>query len=249
MNIVNMKYLSIMASLIACHNDRLNASRITLIVKGLIIMTKAIQLTDLEVKVNELKLNVNSLTKVANKNSSLILDTAILYNSVIVKAFGKKATKEQIKELNEKHLSKLNQNTKEKVSGLANTQKLCDITKKCPNQDLKTLKDAVETETGEKSLSKIKKALKSDTAKKETGKTKEAKKSKVMPMPDEIKNQADFIQWFLAQSPATQYKIITYSFNLDIDMKDKDNVIDKQFLSDVISLVPAIYTPALIENS
>ena len=215
-------------------------------------MTKVIQLTDLEVKVNELKTNVNSLTKIANKNSSLMLDTAILYNSVIVKAFGKKATKEQIKELNEKHLSKLNQYTKEKVSGLANTQKLCDITKKCPNQDLKTLKDAVETETGEKSFSKIKKALKSDTAKKETGETgetKETKKSKVMPMPEEIKNQADFIQWFLAQSPATQYKIITYSFNLDIDKKDKDNVIDPQFLSDVISLVPAIYTPALIENA
>tara|TARA_R110000772_G_scaffold106299_1_gene208137 strand:- start:1819 stop:2514 length:696 start_codon:yes stop_codon:yes gene_type:complete len=231
-------------------------------VKGLIIMTKAIQLTDLEIKVNELKLNVNSLTKIANKNSSLMLDTAILYNSVIVKAFGKKATKEQIKELNEKHLSKLNQYTKEKVSGLANTQKLCDITKKCPNQDLKTLKDAVELETGEKSFSKIKKALKSDTAKKETetetdddtvldedGSVTKTKKVKVMTMPDEIKNQADFIQWFLAQSPATQYKIITYSFNLDIDMKDKDNVIDPQFLSDVISLVPAIYTPALIENA
>ena len=211
-------------------------------------MTKQSQVTTtttLETKVDELVQSSTSFTKVADKNNSLILDTALLYNVVIFKLHPKGPSKEEMEALNKIHLEKLNKNTMKKVSSLANRTKLNDIVSKCKDKDLATVKEAVEKATGEKSLAKIKKATKNDTVEKKPS----TDKVKKLPLTDEMKSQAEFIQWFLAQSPATQYKITSYSFNLTIDPKDTDNVIDPQFLNTVISLVPQLYTPALIEAS
>tara|TARA_R100000900_G_scaffold52454_1_gene41905 strand:+ start:107 stop:733 length:627 start_codon:yes stop_codon:yes gene_type:complete len=208
-------------------------------------MTKQSQVTALETKVIELVQSSANVAKIADKNNSLILDTALLYNVVIFKIYPKGATPDQMQKLNKIHLGKLNKNTMQKVSSLANRTKINDIISKCKDKDLDTVKKAVEKATGEKSLAKIKKATKNDTVEKKPS----TDKVKKMPLTDEMKTSAEFIQWFLAQSPSTQYKIITFAFNLKIDPKDTDNVIPKEFLNTVISLVPQLYTPALIEAS
>ena len=207
-------------------------------------MTKQSQVVTLETKVVELVQSSTSFVKVADKNNSLILDTALLYNVVIFKLHPKGPSKEEMESLNKIHLEKLNKNTMKKVSSLANRTKLNDIVSKCKDKDLATVKEAVEKATGETSLAKIKKATKNDTVEKEP-----TDKVKKMPLTDEMKAGVEFIQFFLAQSPATQYKISTYAFNLTPDPKDNDNVIDPQFLNTVISLVPQLYTPALIETT
>ena len=207
-------------------------------------MTKQSQVVTLETKVVELVQSSTSFVKVADKNNSLILDTALLYNVVIFKLHPKGPSKEEMESLNKIHLEKLNKNTMKKVSSLANRTKLNDIVSKCKDKDLATVKKAVEKATGETSLAKIKKATKNDTVEKEP-----TDKVKKMPLTDEMKAGVEFIQFFLAQSPATQYKISTYAFNLTPDPKDNDNVIDPQFLNTVISLVPQLYTPALIETT
>ena len=207
-------------------------------------MTKQSQVVTLETKVVELVQSSTSYVKVADKNNSLILDTALLYNVIIFKQYPKGPSKEEMESLNKIHLEKLNKNTMKKVSSLANRTKLNDIVSKCKDKDLATVKEAVEKATGEKSLAKIKKATKNDTVEKKT-----STDNKQMPLTDEMKSGAEFIQFFLAQSPATQYKISTYAFNLTVDPKDTDNVIDPQFLNTVISLVPQLYTPALIETT
>ena len=208
-------------------------------------MTKQSQVVTLETKVVELVQSSTSFVKVADKNNSLILDTALLYNVVIFKLHPKGPSKEEMESLNKIHLEKLNKNTMKKVSSLANRTKLNDIVSKCKDKDLATVKEAVEKATGEKSLAKIKKATKNDTVEKKTS----TDKVKKMPLTDEMKTSAEFIQWFLAQSPSTQYKIITFAFNLKTDPKDTDNVIPKEFLNTIISLVPQLYTPALIETT
>ena len=207
-------------------------------------MTKQSQVVTLETKVVELVQSSTSFVKVADKNNSLILDTALLYNVIIFKQYPKGPSKEEMESLNKIHLEKLNKNTMKKVSSLANRTKLNDIVSKCKDKDLATVKEAVEKATGETSLAKIKKATKNDTVEKEP-----TDKVKKMPLTDEMKAGVEFIQFFLAQSPATQYKISTYAFNLTPDPKDNDNVIDPQFLNTVISLVPQLYTPALIETT
>tara|TARA_R110000851_G_scaffold105569_1_gene224060 strand:+ start:110 stop:733 length:624 start_codon:yes stop_codon:yes gene_type:complete len=207
-------------------------------------MTKQSQVVTLETKVIELVQSSTSFVKVADKNNSLILDTALLYNVVIFKLHPEGPSKKQMEALNKIHLEKLNKNTMQKVSSLANRTKLNDIVSKCKDKDLATVKEAVEKATGETSLAKIKKATKNDTVEKEP-----TDKVKKMPLTDEMKAGVEFIQFFLAQSPATQYKISTYAFNLTPDPKDNDNVIDPQFLNTVISLVPQLYTPALIETT
>ena len=207
-------------------------------------MTKQSQVVTLETKVVELVQSSTSYVKVADKNNSLILDTALLYNVIIFKQYPKGPSKEEMESLNKIHLEKLNKNTMKKVSSLANRTKLNDIVSKCKDKDLATVKEAVEKATGETSLAKIKKATKNDTVEKEP-----TDKVKKMPLTDEMKAGVEFIQFFLAQSPATQYKISTYAFNLTPDPKDNDNVIDPQFLNTVISLVPQLYTPALIETT
>jgi len=207
-------------------------------------MTKQSEVVTLENKVVELVQSSTSFVKVADKNNSLILDTALLYNVVIFKLHPKGPSKQQMEDLNKIHLEKLNKNTMQKVSSLANRTKLNDIVSKCKDKDLATVKEAVEKATGETSLAKIKKATKNDTVEKEP-----TDKVKKMPLTDEMKTSAEFIQWFLAQSPSTQYKIITFAFNLKTDPKDTDNVIPKEFLNTVISLVHQLYTPALIETT
>jgi len=207
-------------------------------------MTKQNEVVTLETKVVELVQSSTSYVKVADKNNSLILDTALLYNVVIFKLHPKGPSKEEMESLNKTHLEKLNKNTMKKVSSLANRTKLNDIVSKCKDKDLVSVKKAVEEATGEKSLAKIKKATKNDTVEKKT-----STDNKQMPLTDEMKSGVEFIQFFLAQSPANQYKISTYAFNLTVDPKDTDNVIDPQFLNTVISLVPQLYTPALIETT
>ena len=208
-------------------------------------MTKQTEVVTLETKVVELVQSTTSFTKVADKNNSLILDTALLYNVVIFELHPDGPSKEEMEALNKIHLKKLNKNTMKKVSSLANRTKLNDIVSKCKDKDLATVKEAVEKATGEKSLAKIKKATNNKTVEKKTS----TDKVKKMPLTDEMKASVEFIQFFLAQSPATQYKISTYAFNLTVDPKDTDNVIDPQFLNTVISLVPQLYTPALIETT
>ena len=207
-------------------------------------MTKQSQVVTLETKVVELVQSSTSFVKVADKNNSLILDTALLYNVIIFKQYPKGPSKEEMETLNKTHLEKLNKNTMKKVSSLANRTKLNDIVSKCKDKDLATVKEAVEKATGETSLAKIKKATKNDTVEKEP-----TDKVKKMPLTDDMKAGVEFIQFFLAQSPANQYKISTYAFNLTVDPKDNDNVIDPQFLNTIISLVPQLYTPALIETT
>lgn len=208
-------------------------------------MTKQSQVVTLETKVIELIQSSTSFVQVADKNNSLILDTALLYNVIIFKQYPKGPSKEEMEALNKIHLEKLNKNTMKKVSSLANRAKLNDIVSKCKDKDLDTVKKAVEEATGEKSLAKIKKATKNDIVEKKTS----TDKVKKMPLTDDMKAGVEFIQFFLAQSPANQYKIRDYAFNLTVDPKDTDNVIDPQFLNTIISLVPQLYTPALIETT
>ena len=145
-------------------------------------MTKQSQVVTLETKVVELVQSSTSYVKVADKNNSLILDTALLYNVVIFKLHPKGPSKQQMEDLNKIHLEKLNKNTMQKVSSLANRTKLDDIVSKCKDKDLATVKEAVEKATGEKSLAKIKKATKNDTVEKEP-----TDKVKKMPLTDDMK--------------------------------------------------------------
>ena len=76
-------------------------------------MTKQSQVVTLETKVVELVQSSTSFVKVADKNNSLILDTALLYNVIIFKQYPKGPSKEEMESLN-KILEKLNKNTMKK---------------------------------------------------------------------------------------------------------------------------------------
>ena len=204
-------------------------------------MTKSTQVTALQSKVIELVKSTGVTTKTVDTNNSLILDTALLYNVVIFKLHPKGPNKEQMESLNKIHLSKLNKNTMGKVSSLASSKKLGDITAKCTDKDLASVKSAVEKATGEKSLSKIRKAVKNDPV------VKKDKETKSVPLPEDMVKQAGFIQYFLSLSPADQYKIIEFAFNNTdpANAKDSDNIIPAESLAQVIALVPQIFAPAL----
>ena len=207
-------------------------------------MTKQTQNTALETKVLELVKSANTTDKTINSNNSLILDTALLLAVVIIKQFPKlDATKEQKETINKTHLAKLNKNTMQKVSGLANSKKLQLIVSDTKSEDLETVKKAVEKATGEKSLAKIKKACAEPKEKTEPIST---KKVSVI-IPDEMKTVITDIQFFISLTPENQYKVRQFMFNLPIDKKNKDNVIPAEFLADVIALTPQILTPALID--
>ena len=209
-------------------------------------MTKQSQVTTtttLETKVIELVQSSTSYVKVADKNNSLSLDTALLYNVVIFKLHSNGPSKEEMEALNKIHLSKLNKNTMQKVSSLANREKLNNIISKCENKDLETIKKEVEKSTGQKSLAKIKKACSEPKEKTEPISTKKVS----VVIPDEMKTVIDDIQFFISLTPANQYKVRQFMFNLPIDKKNKENVIPAEFLADVIALTPQILTPALID--
>ena len=207
-------------------------------------MTKQTQNTALETKVLELVKSANTTDKTINSNNSLILDTALLLAVVIIKQFPKlDATKEQKETINKTHLAKLNKNTMQKVSGLANSKKLQLIVSDTKSEDLDTVKKAVEKATGEKSLAKIKKAC--SEPKEKVNPVSTEKVSVVIP--DEMKTVITDIQFFISLTPANQYKVRQFMFNLPIDKKNKDNVIPAEFLADVIALTPQILTPALID--
>ena len=207
-------------------------------------MTKQTQNTALETKVLELVKSSNTTDKTINSNNSLILDTALLLAVVIIKQFPKlDATKEQKETINKTHLAKLNKNTMQKVSGLANSKKLQLIVSDTKSEDLDTVKKAVEKATGEKSLAKIKKAC--SEPKEKVNPVSTEKVSVVIP--DEMKTVITDIQFFISLTPANQYKVRQFMFNLPIDKKNKDNVIPAEYLADVIALTPQILTPALID--
>ena len=207
-------------------------------------MTKQTQNTALETKVLELVKSANTTDKTINSNNSLILDTALLLAVVIIKQFPKlDATKEQKETINKTHLAKLNKNTMQKVSGLANSKKLQLIVSDTKSEDLDTVKKAVEKATGEKSLAKIKKAC--SEPKEKVNPVSTEKVSVVIP--DEMKTVITDIQFFISLTPANQYKVRQFMFNLPIDKKNKDNVIPAEYLADVIALTPQILTPALID--
>ena len=208
-------------------------------------MTKSTQVTALETKVLELVKSTGVTTKTVDTNNSLILDTALLYNVVIFKLHPKGANKEQMESLNKIHLSKLNKNTMGKVSSLASSKKLGEITAKCTDKDLASVKSAVEKATGAKSLSKIRKAVKNDPV------VKKDKETKLVPLPEDMVKQAGFIQYFLSLSPADQYKIIDFAFNNTdpANAKDSDNIIPAESLAQVIALVPQIFAPALDQTT
>ena len=207
-------------------------------------MTKQTQNTALETKVLELVKSANTTDKTINSNNSLILDTALLLAVVIIKQFPKlDATKEQKETINKTHLAKLNKNTMQKVSGLANSKKLQLIVSDTKSEDLDTVKKAVEKATGEKSLAKIKKAC--SEPKEKVNPVSTEKVSVVIP--DEMKTVITDIQFFISLTPANQYKVRQFMFNLPIDKRNKENVIPAEFLADVIALTPQILTPALID--
>ena len=211
-------------------------------------MTKQSQVTTtttLETKVIELVQSSTSYVKVADKNNSLILDTALLYNVVIFKLHPNGPSKEEMESLNKIHLEKLNKNTMKKVSSLANRTKLNDIVSKCKDKDLATVKKAVEKATGEKSLAKIKKATKNDTEEKTT-----PVKSKSTRLTDEYQVIAGMIQLLLQATPAEQYKAKTWLMN-NIKPRgiDSENVIPSDALAQVIALVPQIFGPALDQTT
>ena len=207
-------------------------------------MTKQTQNTALETKVLELVKSSNTTDKTINSNNSLILDTALLLAVVIIKQFPKlDANKEQKETINKTHLAKLNKNTMQKVSGLANSKKLQVIVSDTKSEDLDTVKKAVEKATGEKSLAKIKKAC--SEPKEKVNPVSTEKVSVVIP--DEMKTVITDIQFFISLTPANQYKVRQFMFNLPIDKKNKDNVIPAEYLADVIALTPQILTPALID--
>ena len=210
-------------------------------------MTKQSQVTTtitLETKVIELVQSSTSFVKVADKNNSLILDTALLYNVIIFKLHPKGPSKEQMEALNKTHLEKLNKNTMQKVSSLANREKLNDIISKCENKDLDTVKKAVEKSTGEKSLAKIKKACSEPKEKAEPVETKTAR------LTDEYQVVAGMIQLLLQATPAEQYKAKTWLMN-NIKPRgiDSENVIPADALAQVIALVPQIFGPALDQTT
>ena len=210
-------------------------------------MTKQSQVTTtitLETKVIELVQSSTSFVKVADKNNSLILDTALLYNVIIFKLHPKGPSKEQMEALNKTHLEKLNKNTMQKVSSLANREKLNNIISKCENKDLDTIKKAVEKSTGEKSLAKIKKACSEPKEKTEPVKTKTAR------LTDEYQVVAGMIQLLLQATPAEQYKAKTWLMN-NIKPReiDSENVIPADSLAQVIALVPQIFGPALDQTT
>ena len=207
-------------------------------------MTKQTQNTALETKVLELVKSANTTDKTINSNNSLILDTALLLAVVIIKQFPKlDATKEQKETINKTHLAKLNKNTMQKVSGLANSKKLQVIVSDTKSEDLDTVKKAVEKATGEKSLAKIKKAC--SEPKEKVNPVSTEKVSVVIP--DEMKTVITDIQFFISLTPANQYKVRQFMFNLPIDKSNKENVIPAEYLADVIALTPQILTPALID--
>jgi len=207
-------------------------------------MTKQTQNSALEIKVLELVKSSSTTDKTINSNNSLILDTALLLAVVIIKQFPKlDATKEQKETINKTHLAKLNKNTMKKVSGLANSKKLQVIVSDTKSEDLDTVKKAVEKSTGEKSLAKIKKAC--SEPKEKVNPVSTEKVSVVIPA--DMKAVITDIQVFLGLTPANQYKVRQFMFNLPIDKKNKDNVIPAEFLADVIALAPQILTPALID--
>ena len=198
-------------------------------------MTKQSQVTTtttLETKVIELVQSSTSYVKVADKNNSLILDTALLYNVIIFKLHPKGPSKEQMEALNKTHLEKLNKNTMQKVSSLAN------------REDLDTVKKAVEKSTGEKSLAKIKKACSEPKEKAEPVETKTAR------LTDEYQVVAGMIQLLLQATPAEQYKAKTWLMN-NIKPRgiDSENVIPADALAQVIALVPQIFGPALDQTT
>ena len=210
-------------------------------------MTKQSQVTTtttLETKVIELVQSSTSYVKVADKNNSLILDTALLYNVIIFKLHPKGPSKEQMEALNKTHLEKLNKNTMQKVSSLANREKLNNIISKCENKDLDTIKKAVEKSTGEKSLAKIKKACSEPKEKAEPVETKTAR------LTDEYQVVAGMIQLLLQATPAEQYKAKTWLMN-NIKPRgiDSENVIPADALAQVIALVPQIFGPALDQTT
>ena len=209
-------------------------------------MTKQTQNTALENKVLELIKSVNTTDKTINSNNSLILDTALLLAVVIIKQFPKlDATKEQKETINKTHLAKLNKNTMQKVSALANSKKLQVIISDTKSEDLDTVKKAVEKATGEKSLAKIKKATKNDTEEKTT-----PVKSKSTRLTDEYQVIAGMIQLLLQATPAEQYKAKTWLMN-NIKPRgiDSENVIPADALAQVIALVPQIFAPALDQTT
>ena len=206
-------------------------------------MTKQTQNTALENKVLELIKSSATTTKTIDSNNSLILDAATLLAVIINKQFPKGASKEQKETINKTHLAKLNKNTMKKVSGLANSKKLQVIVSDTKSEDLDTVKKAVEKSTGEKSLAKIKKAC--SEPKEKVNPVSTEKVSVVIPA--DMKAVITDIQVFLGLTPANQYKVRQFMFNLPIDKKNKDNVIPAEFLADVIALAPQILTPALID--
>mgnify|MGYP003122569817 CR=1 FL=1 len=207
-------------------------------------MTKQNENKALETKVIELVQSSTSFVKVADKNNSLILDSALLYNVVIFKLYSKGPSKEEMESLNKIHLSKLNKNTMQKVSSLANREKLNNIISKCENKDLETVKKAVEKSTGEKSLARIKKAC---SEPKEKVKPVEAKTARLT---DEYQVVAGMIQLLLQATPAEQYKAKTWLMN-NIKPRgiDSENVIPSDALAQVIALVPQIFGPALDQTT
>mgnify|MGYP003676302632 FL=1 len=208
-------------------------------------MTKQTQNTALETKVLELVKSSNTTDKTINSNNSLILDTALLLAVVIIKQFPKlDANKEQKETINKTHLAKLNKNTMQKVSGLANSKKLQVIVSDTKSEDLDTVKKAVEKSTGEKSLAKIKKACSEPKEKTEPVKTKTAR------LTDEYQVVAGMIQLLLQATPAEQYKAKTWLMN-NIKPRgiDSENVIPADALAQVIALVPQIFGPALDQTT
>ena len=207
-------------------------------------MTKQSQNTALETKVLELVKSANTTDKTINSNNSLILDTALLLAVVIIKQFPKlDATKEQKETINKTHLAKLNKNTMQKVSSLANSKKLQVIVSETKSEDLDTVKKAVEKSTGEKSLAKIKKAYAEPKQKVNPVSTKKVS----VVIPDEMKTVITDIQLFISLTPENQYKVRQFMFNLPIDKSNKENVIPAEYLADVIALTPQILTPVLID--
>ena len=208
-------------------------------------MTKQTQNTALETKVLELVKSSNTTDKTINSNNSLILDTALLLAVVIIKQFPKlDANKEQKETINKTHLAKLNKNTMQKVSGLANSKKLQVIVSDTKSEDLDTVKKAVEKSTGEKSLAKIKKACSEPKEKTEPVETKTAR------LTDEYQVVAGMIQLLLQATPAEQYKAKTWLMN-NIKPRgiDSENVIPADALAQVIALVPQIFGPALDQTT
>jgi len=206
-------------------------------------MTKQTQNTALENKVLELIKSSATTTKTIDSNNSLILDAATLLAVIINKQFPKGASKEQKEVINKMHLSKLNKNTMKKVSSLANNKKFITAVSESGSEDLETVKKAVEKATGEKSLAKIKKACSEPKEKTEPISTEKVS----VVIPADMKAVITDIQVFLGLTPANQYKVRQFMFNLPIDKKNKENVIPAEFLADVIALAPQILTPALID--